>query len=575
MLKNTGLYEKLDRVFNLSDNSQIREMNTAINESPSFFVALPYHVSLEGRPQTQVEDFSFMNIVTVFGTLLSSILVVIMMIVPSKMIEKIRMQYSENELYTVRNLFCIGGCTLFIANAIIHIIANFGLFMFTGVTLPFISNGFMNMAVFYLIFAQVLKTLDTVGSSHHEFSVKKLSNRNSVVSFLGVFALTITVGLGLQFHEKLQHLVSGFLRLEEEEIVATVPEDLKLHIQGYDRAVTAIQNVNQELDSYNITTTYYNYYTPSGSFLSPNGEILFSPDTIVAEKTNTAYENYLYNQKKLLSYLFGNSKNTDYHYGYQNFMRTAPNQDNDSKEYVFGADVTLSLDDFRQHQLYELFYLNGTYGGCVVQNLTDGKIRVLTTKFSGNSEQKDGMFALMPVIDPQKFLSEINQDYGGYLHQYLDLQQYRSTKSPQNYGEEEEFPAEKYCFLTDFDVVEESALEDDYRISPLHLNSMTQRIFSGQKSVPTFLEYPTNEAVPCSSEEMLSDLQALYRVRDYSSEYGVTMKIREGTNNGYYYVTGVLENENGESYAFTLYGSDALVLKYEESIAIIFGNESR
>ena len=47
-LKNLGLYDKLDRIFNLSGNVQIEEMNTAINESPRLFVALPYNVSLAG-----------------------------------------------------------------------------------------------------------------------------------------------------------------------------------------------------------------------------------------------------------------------------------------------------------------------------------------------------------------------------------------------------------------------------------------------------------------------------------------------------------------------------------------------
>ncbi|MEE5993324.1 MAG: hypothetical protein V3G42_08800 [Oscillospiraceae bacterium] len=383
----------------------------------------------------------------------------------------------------------------------------------------------------------------------------------------------IAIAVGLQFHENLQRMITGSLHHSNEETITTSQEDFKLAVQGYQRSITAVRNTNKELDSYNIAKTYYNYYTPSGNFLDTEGNIIFSPDMIVSEHTNTAYENYLFNKKKLLSYLYGNSKNTDYDYGYQYLMRTAPNYTNDSKEYTFGNDVTLSLDDFRQHQLYELFYLNGTYGGCVVQNLSDGKIRVFTTKFSGNSEQKDGMFALMPVIDPEKFLSGIENDYDGYLNEYLDLKQYTTTKTLLE--DEEHFGAEKYCFLTDFDVIAESALEDDYRISPLHLNAITQSIFSGEKFVPTFLEFPVSEQpVSCTSEEMLSELQSLYTVRNYSDSYGVTMQVDTGMNNGYYYMTGVLQNENQESFAFTLYGTDALILKYEESIAIIFGKES-
>jgi hypothetical protein len=400
-----------------------------------------------------------------------------------------------------------------------------------------------------------------------------MKSGNHANGFGNFIIIPVILGaIGLQFHESIQKFVSDRLHRQEETVMTESPENLKLRIQGYNRSVMAIRNTNKELDSYNISTTYYNYYTPSGNFLSPEGETIFSPDTIVAENTNTALGNYLYNKKKLLSYLFGNSKNTDYDYGYQYLMRTAENKDNDSKEYAFGEDVTLSLDDFRQHQLYELFYLNGTYGGCVVQDLSSGKIRVFTTKFSGNSEQKDGMFALMPVIAPDKIFSEID-DREGYLNEYLDLKQYRTTKSM---IESEEHPhAEKYCFLTDFDIVEESAVQDDYRISPLHLNSITQRIFSGEKAVPTFLENSVSETIPCTSEELLTDLQGLYTVRNYSDKYGVSMEVLTGTNNGYYYMTGMLENKNQEQYAFTLYGSDALVLKYEESIAIIFGTEGR
>ena len=103
-----------------------------------------------------------MNIVTVFGSLVGSVLSGDMMVVPAKMIQKIEVKYPGDKLYSIANLFCIGGCTLFISNTLIHIIANFGFFLFTGVTLPFISKGFMNMAVFYLIFAQVLRNLDTL-----------------------------------------------------------------------------------------------------------------------------------------------------------------------------------------------------------------------------------------------------------------------------------------------------------------------------------------------------------------------------------------------------------------------------
>ena len=96
---------------------------------------------------------------------MGSVLMLLMVTVPVKMVERLKTKYTGKSIYSVRNLFCIGGCTLFISNTLVHIVANFGLFLFTGVTLPFISNGFMNMAVFYLIFTQVLKKLDTLSSA--------------------------------------------------------------------------------------------------------------------------------------------------------------------------------------------------------------------------------------------------------------------------------------------------------------------------------------------------------------------------------------------------------------------------
>ncbi len=106
-LKNSGIYDKLDRLFNLSGNSQLVGMNMAINESPRFFVAMPYHVDIDGRIQTRVEDFSFMNIVTVFGSFLGIVLLILMITVPAKMIEKIRMKHTADNLYSIRNLFCM------------------------------------------------------------------------------------------------------------------------------------------------------------------------------------------------------------------------------------------------------------------------------------------------------------------------------------------------------------------------------------------------------------------------------------------------------------------------------------
>ncbi len=154
--------EKLNRLFNLDAFTQINDMNQIIDESNVIFQVIPYHVRLTGQLTTRIEDFSYLNIISVFGTLFAAVFLIWLLIVPYLALQDFdeRAKRSSYE----HNLFLIAKwpLLLFIANITVHVMSNLGIFMFTGVTLPLISNGFMNTIITIISFIPVIKCLGLI-----------------------------------------------------------------------------------------------------------------------------------------------------------------------------------------------------------------------------------------------------------------------------------------------------------------------------------------------------------------------------------------------------------------------------
>ena len=158
------LGEKLNRLFALDRFTQINDMNDIIDESNVLFQLIPYKVNLVGQLNTRVEDFSYLNIISVFGVLFAGAFMIYLLLIPFSALQFLNAEAERRKnslsLYDY-NLLTISKwpLLLFIANSAVHIISNLGIFIFTGVTLPLVSNGFMNTILTVVSFVPVIRCL--------------------------------------------------------------------------------------------------------------------------------------------------------------------------------------------------------------------------------------------------------------------------------------------------------------------------------------------------------------------------------------------------------------------------------
>ena len=148
----------LDRLFNLQSYRQIRDVNQVILESSAGMSTTPYAVDMVGTLYTRIEDFSYLNLISVFGRWAAAALISIYLLVPLISCIYLHNYKLKNRRKISSPLFTLSelSCLLLFSSGAVHVMSNFGLIFFTGVTLPFISNGFMNIIVMLILLIPVI-----------------------------------------------------------------------------------------------------------------------------------------------------------------------------------------------------------------------------------------------------------------------------------------------------------------------------------------------------------------------------------------------------------------------------------
>ncbi|MBE6876070.1 MAG: hypothetical protein E7496_04980 [Ruminococcus sp.] len=151
----------LDRLFNLQSYRQIRDVNQAILESSAGMSTTPYAVDMVGTLYTRIEDFSYLNLISVFGRWTAVALILLYLLIPLMSCMYLHNYKLRNRRKVSSSLFTLAemSCLLLFSSGAVHVMSNFGLIFFTGVTLPFISNGFMNIIVMLILLIPVIYCL--------------------------------------------------------------------------------------------------------------------------------------------------------------------------------------------------------------------------------------------------------------------------------------------------------------------------------------------------------------------------------------------------------------------------------
>lgn len=155
----------LNRLFNLQSYRQIREANQAILESSAGMSTTPYAVDMVGSVYTRIEDFSYLNLISVFGRWTAVALILLYLLIPLISCMYLHNYKLKNRRKVSSPLFTLSemSCLLLFSSGAVHVLSNFGLIFYTGVTLPFISNGFMNIIIMLILLIPVIYCLREAG----------------------------------------------------------------------------------------------------------------------------------------------------------------------------------------------------------------------------------------------------------------------------------------------------------------------------------------------------------------------------------------------------------------------------
>ncbi|MCQ2416581.1 MAG: hypothetical protein MJ071_02075 [Oscillospiraceae bacterium] len=156
--------ERWNRLYHLEAFPQVLEMRTVLRKSEWLRGLIPYNVSMTGKIYTRIEDFSYLNLVSVFGSLVAFVVmgyyVLLLMRVFYRLNDTLRKNHGEMNCVQ-QNLFLLAQfmCLYIVAHALIHVISNLTFLFFTGVPLPFISKGISNLAVVLVCSAVIVYCL--------------------------------------------------------------------------------------------------------------------------------------------------------------------------------------------------------------------------------------------------------------------------------------------------------------------------------------------------------------------------------------------------------------------------------
>lgn len=151
--------ERWNRLYGLVNFTQVREARAVLHNSYLIPRPIPYNVEMTGRIYTRVEDFSYLNLVSVFGKCVALLVIawyVRLLVDAFLTLERHRNYRRKFTPMQQRLLFtaeCM--CLYIMTHCLVHVVSNLMFVFFTGVSLPFISKGLSNLFVM-LIFSVLI-----------------------------------------------------------------------------------------------------------------------------------------------------------------------------------------------------------------------------------------------------------------------------------------------------------------------------------------------------------------------------------------------------------------------------------
>lgn len=144
--ENSHVYQRL---FNITALEQVNLVREELSER-TYIWPNPnrYDVYIGGELATRCEDFSFLNMLTVFGKLAAVIILAAYLALT--LIPAVRLSVSRGSSFTASAGFY--GVVMLLSSCTVHCMANVAAYFFTGVGLPFVSDGITNLiySVIYL-----------------------------------------------------------------------------------------------------------------------------------------------------------------------------------------------------------------------------------------------------------------------------------------------------------------------------------------------------------------------------------------------------------------------------------------
>lgn len=411
----------------------------------------------------------------------------------------------------------------------------------------------------------------------------------TVLSMIFLFILGSTL-----FYDTVYEIFTGSRQDVQSEKIPS-KSGFALKYNGYDLTAPARQNLAKEFESYNIKYTDYNFYAQRGALLDSAGNRIYSADTLPV-KYQTFYEE---GRNRVCKYLYGDLPSAG---GIAPLMRAVPNVNPDSladtlPEFPAGYDIQLTLNSALEEQIYDLLALNSVKGGCIIQDFPTGRIEVMTaTSITSAESEKSCLTQLEACLNTDFLYDSIqaleNPEEQNLTRTFFDYQ-VRSAESEITDTDSGEIQKiKKYCFRTDFDLLLERPDNmkdsDVSEVSPLHLNSITQRLFSGEARVPVLIADILDEngnpvsllpetAVPETPSLMLEkNLKSCYE--RYFSENDLNYQVSVMKYSGvrytdFKYLTGVIASRDKSiQKVFTLYSKDEKILQFTDSMIYFIDN---
>ena len=156
--------DRWNRLYHLEAFPQVLEMRTVLRRSELLRGLVPYTVEMTGKAYTRVEDFSYLNLVSIFGSLAAFAVMAYYIMLLLRVFFRLNdtLRYRQKQMTAKeQNLFLLAQfmCLYIVTHALVHVVSNLTFLFFTGVPLPFISKGLSNLLVVLLFSAVIVYCL--------------------------------------------------------------------------------------------------------------------------------------------------------------------------------------------------------------------------------------------------------------------------------------------------------------------------------------------------------------------------------------------------------------------------------